>query len=86
MRDTSGSNIKVGDEIAFTPNDFRGGHRAYCTVTKVKRRTFDCVERKGSYRQGKNWNVHMESRFTFEFKDEQTGRHRSIGNSDYWDR
>lgn len=76
----SGYDIQVGDEISFTPNDFRGGHRAYCVVTKVKRKTFDCVERKGSYRQGKKWNVHMENRFYFQVKVED-GRILPIGNT-----
>lgn len=51
--------LQVGDEVEFLVSGAgRGGHpRALATVTKVKRKTFDCVERKGSYAQGKSWNI-----------------------------
>ena len=62
------SEVKVGDEICFRPKDFRGGHVAYCIVTKVKRRTFDCTERDGSYRAGKRWNIHMNSDFDYVYQ------------------
>ena len=71
------SEVSVGDMIHFTPNDFRGGHGATCVVTKVKRRTFDCVERKGSYRSGKQWNVHMESDFCYVWMDENKRWHHA---------
>jgi hypothetical protein len=67
--------VAVGDEIQFYPRDFRSHHAATCIVTKVKRRTFDCVERKGSYRAGKQWNIHMESDFCYVWQ-ESDGRWR----------
>jgi|APSaa5957512535_1039671.scaffolds.fasta_scaffold17515_8 hypothetical protein len=81
----SGSDVKIGDEVSFHCNDFRSHHLAYCIVTKVKRRTFDCTETKGSYRAGKNWNVHMDSNFSFNLYDEK-GRRRCITNSNYLDK
>ena len=64
------SEVQVGDKIYFHPNDFRGGHGATLTVTKVKRRTFDATEDKGSYRAGKLWNIHMESDFCYVWQTE----------------
>lgn len=78
----SGDDIKVGDEIQFYPRDFRSHHAAYCIVTKVKRRTFDCTEQKGSYRQGKKWNIHKDSNFSFVTLRED-GRIKTSLNSNY---
>ena len=64
------TDVQVGDEIYFMPNDFRGGHGAYCIVTKVKRRTFDATEREGSYRAGKLWNIHMTTDFHYMVRQE----------------
>jgi hypothetical protein len=81
----SGSDVKIGDEVSFHCNDFRTHHKAHCIVTKVKRRTFDCTERKGSYREGKKWNVHMDSNFCFQWRDE-AGKFHCVENTNYLDR
>lgn len=54
---------KIGDEVKFFPRSGYGGHLAYIQVDKVNRRTFSGVERKGSYNQGKRWNVHIDSAY-----------------------
>lgn len=54
---------KIGDEVKFFPRSGYGGHLAHILVDKVNRRSFSGVERKGSYKQGKRWHVHVDSSY-----------------------
>lgn len=54
--------IEVGQEV-FIPCKGRGGHGAWAFITKVKRKTFEAEERKGSYIPGTKWSVHMNATF-----------------------
>ena len=55
-------NLSVGDEI-FVSCKGRGGHGAWIEIEKINRKTFECVEREGSYNPGTKWKVHVGSTF-----------------------
>lgn len=61
-RQSSKYELQPGDQVEFLCNGVgRGGHMRVCaTVTKVKRKTFDCTENNNSYRPNTIWNIRKD--------------------------
>lgn len=50
--------VKIGDELEIAGG--HGHHDAYIVVTKINRKTFVGVERKGSSSPGSKWTVYKD--------------------------
>ena len=67
--------ITVGMEI-FVPCRNRGGHGAWVEVTKVNKKSFKAVERKGSYTPGTQWSVHKDATYAIVERGPAFGWHK----------